>query len=60
MSLTSPITDIDWLYRIDAVDGQWGVWEVEALLQDGYTVRGRVQGDGTVWDEESFEEDDTV
>lgn len=59
MSLSSPITDVEFLYCIDALT-DWGSWEVEVLTEDGYTLRGRIDGDGTSWDAESFIEDDAI
>lgn len=62
MTFDSPITDIDWLYCIDPIEGMlWSLWAVEVLTDNGYTLRGTIQGDGEAnYDGETFQEDDTV
>ncbi len=59
MSAPYAIIDIDFLSQVEALDIGWGVWECEALLEDGGRMPGQIQGDGlSHWDLDSFEPDE--
>lgn len=55
-----PIIDIEFISVIDDLDVGWAVWECDALLEDGSTIHGQIQGDGlSHFDAESFEPDES-
>ncbi len=43
-----PIVDVTFIALIEKLDEGWGIWECEALLEDGTTVTGSIQGDGVL------------
>lgn len=52
------IVDVEFIRPVETLFAGWDVWEARVQTEDGAIIEGRIQGDGFVWDEASFEEDE--
>ena len=53
------IIDVEFISVIEDLDVGMALWEVEAMMEDGDRVHGKIIGDGvSSWDAESFEPDE--